>query len=102
MNMLNYKKILIIAIIALPSRTMANETIPSKKHEENKMHTNTIPIKKIENLFQKAKKLCFGRYLLNLPNEAELIIGNSEVELFKGGPESLKNQAEIDLKKYDL
>ena len=54
--MLNYKKILIIAIIALPSRTMANETIPSKKHEENKMHTNTIPIKKIENLFQKTKK----------------------------------------------
>ncbi|MGK5050436.1 T6SS immunity protein Tli4 family protein [Janthinobacterium sp. RB2P8] len=97
--MLNYKKILIIAIIALPSRTMANETIPSKKHEENKMHTNTIPIKKIENLFQKTKKLCFGRYLLNLPNEAELIIGNSEVELFKGGPESLKHQAEVDLKK---
>ena len=97
--MLNYKKILIIAIIALSSKTMANETIPSKKHEENKMQIHTKTIKKIENLFQKTKKLCFGRYLLNLPNEAELIIGNSEVELFKGGPESLKYQAEIDLKK---
>ena len=99
MNMLNYKIILIIAIIALSSKTMANETMPIKKNEGNKMHTNTISIKKIENLFQKTKKLCFGRYLLNLPNEAELIIGNSEVELFKGGPESLKHQAEIDLKK---
>jgi hypothetical protein len=105
MIMLNYKKILIISIISLiplSSKTMENEKIPNKKHEENKMHTSTTPIKKIENLFQKTKKLCFGRYLLNLPNEAELIIGNSEVELFKGGPESLKYQAEIELKKYDL
>ena len=99
MTMLNYKKLMIIAIIGLPTGTLANEAMSHDKYEGNEMSTAAVPIKKIENLFQKTKKLCFGRYLLNLPIEGELIVGNSAVELFKGGPESLKQQAEIDLKR---
>ena len=99
MTMLNYKKFMIIAIIGLPTATLANKAMSHDKYKGNKMSTAAVPIKKIENLFQKTKKLCFGRYLLNLPIEGELIVGNSAVELFKGGPESLKQQAEIDLKR---
>jgi len=95
----NYKKFLTLIIFILSSQTEANEISPRKIHKAKKMNETTIQIRKIENLFQKTKKTCFGRYLLNLPNEAELIVGNSAVDLFKGGPENLKYQAEIDLKK---
>ncbi|MGK5045634.1 hypothetical protein ACQ4WP_06990 [Janthinobacterium sp. GB4P2] len=99
MSMPNYKKILMLIISILSIQTEANEIDPRKIHKAKKMNETTIEIRKIENLFQKTKKICFGRYLLNLPSEAELIVGNSAVDLFKGGQDNLKYQAEIDLKK---
>ncbi|KAB0325777.1 hypothetical protein J3P46_19560 [Janthinobacterium lividum] len=97
--MKNHKKALIFIISIMSIQTAANENNPPKIHRAKKMNETTIQKRKIETLFQNTKKLCFGRYLLNLPNEAELIIGNSAVDLFKGGPNNLKHQAEIDLRK---
>lgn len=94
-----HRKFLIFIFAAISIQTEANEIRSYKKHEARKMNETTTPRKKIEILFQKTKKICFGRYLLNLPNEAELIIGNSAVDLFKGGSDFLKHQAEIDLKR---
>ena len=99
MSMPNYKKVLIFIISILSIQTKANEIEPQKIHEGKEMNENSIQRRKIETLFQRTKNICFGRYLLNLPNEAELIVGNSAVDLFKGGPDNLKRQAEIDLKK---
>ena len=99
----NYKKLLTLLIFIPISifliQARANEIEPRKIHEVKKMNENSTQRRKIDSLFLKTKNICFGRYLINLPSEAELIVGNSAVDLFKGGPDNLKHQAEIDLKR---
>lgn len=54
-------------------------------------------------LFEKTKILCFGRYALEVPQEAQLIPGNavlsSDIEIIVGGLEKAKRRADEEFKK---
>jgi len=54
-------------------------------------------------LFSKTKLVCFGRYALEVPEEAQLIWGSvsfpSEIETFPGGLDAIKLRIEDDIAK---
>lgn len=53
------------------------------------MSENLKISKRLEVLFLKTKTVCFGRYAIKVPQEAELIYGNisapSRIDIIKGG-----------------
>jgi hypothetical protein len=59
--------------------------------------------KRLEQLFAKTKLVCFGRYALEVPQEAELITGRisipDDVELITGGLEASKLRVIADIAK---
>jgi hypothetical protein len=54
-------------------------------------------------LFERTKILCFGRYAIEVPQEAQLVPGNatlrSGVEIVSGGLEEAKHRADEQIKK---
>ena len=58
---------------------------------------------RLRTLFEKTKILCFGRYAIEVPQEAQLIWGGasfpSEIGIISGGIESAKRHAEEDFRK---
>jgi hypothetical protein len=58
---------------------------------------------RLSKLFAKTKLVCFGRYALEVPQEAQLIWGSasfpSEVEVFSGGLDAGKQRIEDDIAK---
>lgn len=58
---------------------------------------------RLQALFAKTKLLCFGRYTLQVPDEAQLIWGSSwfpsDIGIVKGGPNALKHRVESDIAK---
>lgn len=58
---------------------------------------------RLANLFEKKKFLCFGRYAIEVPQEAQVIIGSAAVreriEVFPGGLETAKHRANEEFKK---
>jgi hypothetical protein len=59
--------------------------------------------KRLEQLFAKTKLVCFGRYALEVPQEAELIMGRTsipdDVEIISGGLEASKLRVAADIAK---
>ncbi|MFC5547821.1 T6SS immunity protein Tli4 family protein [Massilia aerilata] len=58
---------------------------------------------RLSKLFSKTKLVCFGRYALEVPQEAQLVWGNasfpSKVEVFPGGLDASKQRIEDDIAK---
>jgi hypothetical protein len=58
---------------------------------------------KLENLFKETKLVCFGRYALTIPKEAQLIWGSayfpSDILIVEGNMASLKDMVESDIAK---
>lgn len=58
---------------------------------------------RLSKLFSKTKLVCFGRYALEVPSEAQLVWGSasfpSEVEVFPGGLDAGKQRIEDDIAK---
>lgn len=58
---------------------------------------------RLESLFEKTKILCFGRYAIEVPQEAQLMPGNAElnsdIEIIVGGLETAKRRADEEFKK---
>ena len=58
---------------------------------------------RLQALFRETKILCFGRYAIEVPQEAHLIAGNatlrSGVEIVSGGLEKAKRRADEQIKK---
>jgi len=56
---------------------------------------------KLQNLFKEMKLVCFGRYALAVPKEAQLIWGSasfpSQIDLFRGKREAIKELVEKDI-----
>jgi hypothetical protein len=56
---------------------------------------------RLQSLFTKTKLVCFGRYAIQVPEEAQLIWGSvwfpSDIGIVKGGPEALKNRVKHDI-----
>jgi hypothetical protein len=66
----------------------------------------TDPIKlstRLQTLFAKTKLVCFGRYALKVPQEAQLIIGRvsipDDVEVISGGMDAIKNRVVLDIER---
>lgn len=77
----------------------------SRSHSnEEKIVTDSIaPSTRIQALFTKTKLVCFGRYALEVPQEAKLIFGRAsipdDVEVVHGGFETIKERVSIDIDK---
>jgi hypothetical protein len=58
---------------------------------------------RLQAMFEKTKILCFGRYAIEVPEEAQLIAGNATlrngVEIVSGGLEKAKRRADEQIKK---
>jgi hypothetical protein len=72
----------------------------------NKDNIVTDPAKfssRLQTLFAKTKIVCFGRYALEVPQEAKLIIGRAsipdDVEVITGGAEAIKIRVADDIEK---
>jgi hypothetical protein len=57
----------------------------------------------LQSLFAQTKLICFGRYAIEVPMEAQLSWGSvwfpSDIDIVTGGPSSLKGQVEKDIVK---
>lgn len=58
---------------------------------------------RLQLLFEKTKVLCFGRYVIEVPREAQLIIGDTtirnQIEVLSGGMENAKHHADEKFKQ---
>lgn len=81
----------------------------SKKYpyKENAVPELITPSPQLKKLFQETKLVCFGRYALVLPKEAQLIWGTtsfpSKISSFPGSPDEIKERVAKDIAKikYD-
>jgi hypothetical protein len=67
---------------------------PSYSHKEKAAPEAIQLSPRLRELFSKTKLVCFGRYALEVPQEAQLIWGSvsfpSKIEVFSGGPSASK------------
>lgn len=72
-------------------------------NKETKMSENLKISKRLEVLFLKTKTVCFGRYAIKVPQEAELIYGNisapSRIDIIKGGIVAKDEKIAEDIRK---
>lgn len=92
--------IVILILISLQGCT------PKYKYKENAVPEAIKPSKRIEILFMKTKIVCFGRYALEIPKEAQLILGRaslpSSIEIIEGGLLSRDERIAEDIAKIKL
>ena len=76
---------------------------PSYSYKEKAVPEPVQLSPRLSMLFSKTKLVCFGRYALEVPQEAQLIWGNasfpSKLEVFPGGLEGMKHRVEKDITK---
>lgn len=92
--------ILVVVLVVLASIFRNSQSYTYKET------TVPEPVKlslRLQTLFEKTKILCFGRYAIEVPQEAQLIHGNavlnSEIEIIVGGLEQAKRRADEEFKK---
>lgn len=58
---------------------------------------------RLQKLFTKTKLVCFGRYALQVPQEAQLIWGEvwfpADINIIDGGPDAMKHRVNADISK---
>jgi hypothetical protein len=73
----------------------------SYSFKENSVPESVKLSPRLQTLFSKTKLVCFGRYALKVPEEAQLIMGAigapNEVDIIKGGISSIKRQVTEDM-----
>lgn len=105
MNMSPRRLILIAAgVVGLLAAMMAFSSHFQKfSYKENAVPENIKLSHRLQSLFEKTKLVCFGRYALNVPDEAQLIWGDpsfpSRIYIFKGGMETIKEKVAKDIGK---
>ena len=74
---------------------------PKYSYKENAVPNPTKLSPRLQKLFTKTKILCFGRYALEVPEEAKLIWGSasfpSRIDILPGGPDAAKRQVADDI-----
>jgi hypothetical protein len=72
-------------------------------YKENAVPESVKISQRLQQLFTKTKLVCFGRYALEVPEEAKLVWGDasipSSIETFRGGPDAIKRQVAKDIAK---
>jgi hypothetical protein len=71
---------------------------PSLSYAKEEIVMSTLS-PRLHALFSKTKLLCFGRYALEVPAEAELTFGRLDVEVFGGGLHARKKRIESDIQR---
>jgi hypothetical protein len=83
--------------------TLLQACTPSYSYKENAVPEPVKLSPRLQSLFSKTKLVCFGRYAIEVPQEAQLIMGTvgapSDVEVINGGLEASKLRAEADIIK---
>jgi len=87
--------LLMVALLMTCSKTYA--------YKENAVPEPVALSQRLKNLFKETKLVCFGRYALTVPKEAQVIWGNvsfpSRIYFFKGDQNALKALADKDIAK---
>jgi hypothetical protein len=77
----------------------------SKKYtyKENAVPEAVALSQRLKNLFKETKLVCFGRYALAVPEEAQLIWGSasfpSQIDIYQGNREAIKELVDNDIAK---
>jgi hypothetical protein len=76
---------------------------PSYAYKERAMPETVKLSERLETLFAKTKVVCFGRYALKVPQEAELIWGEAsisdDIKFIRGGLEASQRRVAADIAK---
>ncbi|MGV8867542.1 MAG: T6SS immunity protein Tli4 family protein [Janthinobacterium svalbardensis] len=95
-----------ISIITFVMITFISGCTQKNLDKELQMPDNLKISKRLEVLFLKTKIVCFGRYAIEIPKEAELIYGNisfpSRVEVIKGGIFAKDEKIAEDIRKIKM
>ncbi|WP_257225048.1 T6SS immunity protein Tli4 family protein [Janthinobacterium sp. 35] len=104
--MRNKTKMKEISIITFVMITFISGCTQKNLDKELQMPDNLKISKRLEVLFLKTKIVCFGRYAIEIPKEAELIYGNisfpSRVEVIKGGIFAKDEKIAEDIRKIKM
>lgn len=89
-NPIRFYRALVIALVALQACS------PSSSYKEKAVPETVELSERLQRLFAKTKVVCFGRYALTVPQEAELIWGSASIgggiKIITGGPEGSKRR----------
>lgn len=76
---------------------------PKYSHQENAVPEPVKLSHRLQELFAKTKLVCFGRYALQVPQEAQVIWGNvwfpSNIDIISGGTDAIKIRVTKDIAK---
>ena len=76
---------------------------PSYSYKENAVPETVKLSERLQKLFSKTKLVCFGRYALEVPLEAQLVMGPvwfpAGIEVIDGGLDASKRRGAADVKK---
>jgi hypothetical protein len=104
--MWNKTKMKEISIITFVMITFISGCTQKNLDKELQMPDNLKISKRLEVLFLKTKIVCFGRYAIEIPKEAELIYGNisfpSRIEVIKGGIFAKDEKIAEDIRKIKM
>jgi hypothetical protein len=102
-NKIKMKEISIITFVMI---TFISGCAQKNLDKELQMPENLKISKRLEVLFLKTKIVCFGRYAIEIPKEAELIYGNisfpSRIEVIKGGIFAKDEKIAEDIRKIKM
>lgn len=102
----NKTKMKEISIITFVIITFISRCTQKNLDKEPQMPDNLKISKRLEVLFLKTKIVCFGRYAIEIPKEAELIYGNisfpSRIEVIKGGIFAKDEKIAEDIRKIKM
>ncbi|MBB5609898.1 MULTISPECIES: T6SS immunity protein Tli4 family protein [unclassified Janthinobacterium] len=86
--------------------TLLSACAPKTNARENAVPESVQLSKRLEVLFLKTKLLCFGRYAIEVPEEAQLIFGSisfsSSIETIKGGLPAMQERIAEDVARIKL
>ncbi|MEJ7804472.1 MAG: T6SS immunity protein Tli4 family protein [Telluria sp.] len=90
-----YCRVALLALVLLPA--YSHSYLYEKKAQREPVELSM----RLQALFAKTKLVCFGRYALEVPQEAQLIVGSiwfpSNIKVFEGGPEAIKSRVSMDI-----
>ena len=99
-HFLKFAAILAVALVVLMSLF---GTSHSYAYKESAMPEPVKLSPRLRVLFEKTKILCFGRYAIEVPHEAQLIVGSAgldgDIEIVSGGLEKAKRRADEQIRK---
>ncbi|WP_426103085.1 T6SS immunity protein Tli4 family protein [Massilia sp. TSP1-1-2] len=88
-----YCRVALLALVLLPAYSHSYSYKKKALPEPVKLSV------RLQALFIKTKLVCFGRYALEVPQEAELIPSNGDINVISGGLDALKLRVAADIAK---